>query len=323
MDMQIDFTRPELLSQYGVNVQQKLANLSGKILDDVRNKEAAEVGTLLNELMLTVRGINVSELSNPGPLRRAWNKILSEVSLFKGSFEKINDQMDLLVKSLEESKNKLLNDIKLLDETYNRNLESFHELENLIKTAEECIKKRTTELDQIEVRYLDYVALQRVKDQRSTLHEFEKRIHDLKLTRTMTLQTLPQIRLIQHNNNELVNKIQSSILNTIPIWKNQIILTLSLEKQRKIASIQKKISDTTNTLITKNSELLKENSINVAKLSEEGVVETKSLQKVNDDLISVVSGVLEIYHEGKAKRVEAEKELAEMERRLKATLSAV
>lgn len=328
MDMQkvesfkqdINFSEPELLSQYGLSVQQNLAKFSEEFLNDVRSKDVSEVGILLNQLMLTVKGIDVNAMTNPGPLMRIWYKILSEVSLFRGQFEKVNTQLDYLISELEESKRKLIEDTLKLDKTYQKNLEYFYELESLITAAEEVLLTKRQELDHVTVDHNDYLSLQKFQDERSVVKEFDKRIHDLKLTKMVVIQTLPQIRLIQHNNNELVNKIQSTILNTIPIWRNQIILSYSLDKQKKVAELQSKIHETTNTILTKNSALLKENSLSVAKLTETGIVETKTLQKMNDDMISTISGVLRIYEEGREKRKVADKELVEMERRLKATL---
>jgi len=318
----INFSDPELLSSYGLSVQQNLAKFSGEFLADVRSREVTEVGALLNDLMLTVKGIDINRMTNPGPLMRIWYRLLSEVSLFRGQFEKVNDQLDHLISELEESKRNLIEDTRKLDKTYEKNLEYFYELESLITAAEEVLLTKRQELDHATVDNNDYLALQKLQDERSVVKEFDKRIHDLKLTKMVVIQTLPQIRLIQHNNNELVNKIQSTVLNTIPIWRNQIILSFSLEKQKKVAELQSKIHETTNTILTRNSELLKENSLNVAKLTETGIVETKTLQKMNDDMIATISGVIRIYEEGREKRLLADKELSEMERRLKASLGA-
>lgn len=318
--MTINFNDPELLSNYGLSVQQNLAKFSEEFLSDVRNRDVSGVGVLLNDLMLTVKGIDVNAISSPGPLMRIWYKVLSEVSLFRGQFEKVNTQLDFLIGELEESRRKLIEDTRKLEQTYEKNLSYFYDLENLITTAEVALLNKRQELDHAEVDGADYPALQKLQDERSVVKEFDKRVHDLKLTKMVVIQTLPQIRLIQHNNNELANKIQSTILNTVPIWRNQIILSFSLDKQKKVAELQSKINDTTNSILAKNSELLKENSLNVAKLTETGIVETKTLQKMNDDMISVISGVLRIYEEGREKRKVADLELSEMERRLKASL---
>lgn len=317
----INFSEPEMLSQYGLSVQQNLAKFSEEFLTDVRNREVSEVGLLLNELMLTVKGVDAEAMTNPGPLMRFWYKILSEVSLFRGQFEKVNDQLDKLISELEESKRRLLDDTRRLEKTYEKNLSYFYELESLIAAAEESILTKRQELDHVTVNSEDYLSLQKLQDERNVVKEFDKRIHDLKLAKMVIIQTLPQIRLIQHNNNELVNKIQSTILNTIPIWRNQITLTYSLDKQKKAADLQTKIYETTNAILTKNSELLKENSLNVARLTETGIVDTKSLRKMNDDMVSVIAGVLKIYEEGREKRKAADLELSEMERRLKVALS--
>lgn len=307
MDQDIDFSKPDLLSQYGIGVQKKLSNFSEKILERVRNKDTPQVGELLNELMVTIKGIDINSLSNPGVFRRLWFKILKEVSLHKGSFELINDQMNFLIYRLEEEKHDLVQDLKSLEATYRENLTIYQELEALIEKADKAILKREIDLNNIESFEGDLLTVQRVKDWRSELKEFEKRVHDLKLTQMMTLQTLPQIRFIQHNNNELIHKIQTSILNTIPVWRDQIVLSLSLEKQKRVSDLQKKILETTNTHVSKNSDLLKENTIAIAEL--------------NDDLISVITSVLRIYQEGRVKRKEAEKDLRAMELRLKEALA--
>jgi uncharacterized protein YaaN involved in tellurite resistance len=319
---EINFKEPELLSQYGVNVQKNLSQFSEEILMDVKNKQAAEVGSLLNEMILTIKGIDIENLSNPGLITRVWHKILTEVSLFKSSFEKINTQIDFMIQSLEESKQILLSDIKKLDLAYDKNVNYYRDIDALVQAGEEAIHDERKKID-IHYASDDHLEIQSIKDRRDTLIQFEKRIHDLKLTKTMTLQTLPQIRLIQHNNNELVNKIQSSILNTIPIWKNQIVLTLSLEKQKKVAEVQKKILETTNTLLIKNARILKDNTINIARTCEQGSLETKSLETVNEDLITTISTVLQIYQEGRLRRKESEKVLIEMEKRLKVSLLQV
>lgn len=322
MEKSIDFTRPELLSQYGLGVQKKLSTFSEKILTKVRNKDTSEIGDLLNELLTTIQGIDVEYLANPGFMKKVWYKILKEVSLYRGSYELINDQLNFIIYKLEEAKFDLTQDLKSLEATYQENLAIYKELETLIQNADQAIMERERELDNTESFEGDPLAIHKVKDHRSTLKEFEKRVHDLKLTKTMTLQTLPQIRLIQHNNNELINKIQSSILNTIPVWRNQIILTLSLEKQKRSADIQQKIFETTNTLISKNSELLRDNTIAVASMSEEGIIQTQTLEKVNEDLINVINRVLEIYQTGREKRKETERELLHMEERLKDALAS-
>lgn len=324
LSKEIRFDNPELLFQYGSEVQKKLSTFSETILKDVTNKQVSEIGSLLTDMMLTVKGINIENIANPGLIARVWNKLLTEVSLYKSGFEKVVNQLDVMRARLEDHKLQLTEDIKMLDQTYEHNLGYYNELDLLIQAGEKSIETKKAELEELQVSVVesdDYLQIQKVKDQRSFLQQFEKRIHDLKLTKTMTLQTLPQIRLIQHNNNELVNKIQSSILNTIPIWKNQIILAMSLQKQKKITEVQKKIHKTTNDLLIQNSEALKENSIDVARLSEQGILEVSTLKKVNQDLISTISGALQIYHEGSEKRKQVEAELVEIERQLKSSLS--
>jgi uncharacterized protein YaaN involved in tellurite resistance len=320
---EINLDRPELLVQYGVSIQKNLSKLSEEMLAHVRNRDTSEVGNYLNEMMLAVKGLNVESMTNPNLFTKVWNKIMSELSLFKGGFEKVTDQLDYMIVKLEASKEELLSDVRKLDKTFEENLTYHHDLELLIQAAEEYISTAGQQVNSAHsvIKEDDYVSIQKLKDQKSALTQFEKRIHDLKLTKTLTLHVLPQIRLIQHNNNELVNKIQSSILHTVPVWKNQIVLALAIQRQKQVAEVQKKISDTTNELITKNSEVLKETTLNVATLSEQGIIDTEALKKVNEDLIGTIGGMLQIYQEGREKRNLAEKELLEMERKLKATIA--
>lgn len=315
----LSFSNPDFLLNYGADVQSKLASQSEKILSDARSKDAGEVGKILRELMLVLEGVG-EKTSSSGFVAKTWNRLLAEVSLFKNSYEKINDQLARFVRALEESKGRLLAENESLESSYEMNLEYLKELDLLIDTGEEAIRRESKRNEKKVKESL--LQDQKRSDRLRLINTFEKKIHDLKMTRMMVTQSLPQIRLIQHNNLELIQKIDASVLNTIPVWKNQITLTLSLEKQKRIAGIQKQVSATTNLILRKNSDLLKENSIEIAKLNEEGIIEAETLGKVNDDLGVVVSELVKIYHDGKLKRQSAELEIEKMERKLRRMIQA-
>lgn len=315
----LSFSNPDFLLNYGADVQSKLASQSEKILSDARSKDAGEVGKILRELMLVLEGVG-EKTSSSGFVAKTWNRLLAEVSLFKNSYEKINDQLARFVRALEESKGRLLAENESLESSYEMNLEYLKELDLLIDTGEEAIRRESKRNEKKVKESL--LQDQKRSDRLRLINTFEKKIHDLKMTRMMVTQSLPQIRLIQHNNLELIQKIDASVLNTIPVWKNQITLTLSLEKQKRIAGIQKQVSATTNLILRKNSDLFKENSIEIAKLNEEGIIEAETLGKVNDDLGVVVSELVKIYHDGKLKRQSAELEIEKMERKLRRMIQA-
>lgn len=219
----------------------------------------------------------------------------------------------------------LLKDISMVDELYDKNLEYHKELEYYIVAGElkvqEIKDKLIPEMKAKAKASGDPIDAQKANDYAQLLNRFEKKVHDLKLSRMISLQTGPQLRLIQSSDQVLVEKIQSSILNTIPLWKNQIVIAVSLMRQEKALNQQKEVTKTTNDLLSKNSELLKDNTVEVAKESERGIVEIETLKKVNQDLLDTIDETLQIQKEGSMKRAEAEKELKQMEQDFKDKLT--
>ena len=218
----------------------------------------------------------------------------------------------------------MLKDITMFDGLYEKNLEYFRELQIYIAAGEEKLK----ELQEITLPQLhaeatakgDAMSAQVVRDFEDTVNRFEKKIHDLKLSKTVAIQTAPQIRLIQNNDKMLVDKIQTAILSTIPLWKSQIVIALGLHRQESVLKMQRSVSDATNTLLTKNAELLRQNSTEVARESERGIVDLETLKKVNADLISTIEETIKIQQEGRAARQNAETELLSIEQKLKEAL---
>lgn len=326
---EIDITDSQSIIQYGVSAQKDIADFSDSILEQVRAKDSGYVGEALTELVLKVKEINVDSLSE--------GNFISKIPLIGGIFDsfqkfitrynKLSVQIEKIVDELDKSQMTLLKDITLLDNLYEKNTDYLQNLDIFIAAGDLKIKemreKTLPEMKKKADESNDPVDAQKMNDFSQFVNRFEKKIHDLKLSRMLAIQTSPQIRLIQNNDQLLVEKIQSSILNTIPLWKNQIVIAISIFKQKKALQLQKEVTDTTNDLLQKNSEMLKQSSIDVAKESERGIIELETLKKVNNDLVTTIEETLKIQEEGRNKRALAEKELVTMETELKNKLKEV
>ena len=238
--------------------------------------------------------------------------------------EKLEIQIDHIEQQLEQARMQMLKDITMFDGLYEKNLEYFRELQIYIAAGEEKLQElQETTLPQLRAEAAakgDAMSAQVVRDFEDTVNRFEKKIHDLKLSKAVAIQTAPQIRLIQNNDKMLVDKIQTAILSTIPLWKSQIVIALGLHRQESVLKMQRSVSDATNTLLTKNAELLRQNSTEVAKESERGIVDIETLKHTNEQLISTLDEVAHIQEEGRQKRREAEVELGRIEGELKQKL---
>jgi len=324
----IDITDSQAILQYGIQAQSNISSFSDTVLSQIRAKDSGRVGEILNELMVKVNELNVDSLGqNEGLFGRMFGGVKSKARKFIGQYEKVSVHIDRIINELEKARMQLMKDIVLLDGLYEKNIEYMRELDVYILAGSlklsELNEKIIPELKKKAEESNDPAGAQKVKDMLSLANRFEKKLHDLKLSRMIAIQTAPQIRLIQSNDQLLVEKIQSSILNTIPLWKNQLIIAITLFRQEKALKLQSEVNRTTNELLTKNSELLKTNSIEVAKESEKGIVEIETLQKVNRDLIETIEETLRIQKEGREKRMQAEAELKNMENELKQKLMEV
>jgi len=319
---EIDITNPEMTAYYGVGVQKNVASFADEIMKHVKNKDTGHVGEMLVELMQAIKSVDVARFKDekPGLITRLFRGIHSGFGKLVLRYERISGQLDRLVDNLSETTHELVQDMHTLDGLFQRNLEHFEGLNLYIiageKKIEEDFRKTIEDLERAANESGELVDAQKLNDYKNLVQRFEKRVHDLKLTRTVVLQTIPQIRLAQNNDNELVNKIQSSILNTIPLWKNHLLIAFSLYRQKAAAALQKKISDTTNELLAKNAELLRENAAEIARESERGIVDLETLRKVNAELIGTMEETLQIQAEGRRKRAEVESELEVLERDL-------
>ncbi len=323
----IDVTDTQTVIQYGSGPQGEISKFTDAILKEVRAKDGGTAGELLTSLMLNVRELDVDDLGRePG----FWEKLPLVGSLvdrarrFIARYETLSAQIETIVENLEKARMQLFKDLSMLDQLHQKNMDLLRELDVHIAAGEIKIRELHDQiLPDLKARAEqsgDPLDAQKHQDMVQFATRFEKRLHDLKLSRMVSLQVLPQIRLIQYNNQTLVEKIQSSILHTIPLWKNQIVIAISLLRQKKALEMQRQVTETTNELLQKNSEMLRESSVEAARENERGIVEIETLRKVNGDLISTIEETLKIQEEGRQKRLQAEEELLRLEAQLKQRL---
>lgn len=317
----IDITDSQGILQFGNHAQTNISQFSDSILKQVKGKDTGYVGEILSDLMVNVKELDVDDLGKKQGVLGIFGGMKRNAMKFVAKYEKLSVHIDKTVTELDKSKMQLLKDITILDTLYDKNLEYHNELELFIVAGEEKIDEINTKILPKMIADArasnDPVDAQKVNDYQQLLNRFEKKVHDLKLSKMIALQTGPQIRLIQNSDQILVEKIQSSIMNTIPLWKNQVVIAISLFRQNKALAQQKEVTKATNDLLRQNSELLKQNTIEVAKESEKGIVEIETLKKVNQDLLDTIDETISIQKEGREKRRLAEDELVSMEHQLK------
>jgi uncharacterized protein YaaN involved in tellurite resistance len=324
----IDVSSSQAILQYGIQAQSSISSFSDTVLSQIRSKDSGHVGNVLTDLMLKVKDLDVDSLGeSEGFFNKMFGNVKAKAKKFVVQYDKLSVQIDKIIDELEKARMNLLKDITLLDGLYDKNIEYMHQLDVYILAGSlkltEINEKIIPQLREKAEASNNAMDAQNVKDMLSLANRFEKKLHDLKLSRMISIQTAPQLRLIQSNDQTLVEKIQSSILNTIPLWKNQIIIAMTLFRQEKALKMQSEVNRTTNELLSKNSEMLKVNSIEVARESEKGIVELETLKKVNSDLIETIEETLRIQQEGRTKRQQAELEIKGMEDELKKKLMEV
>lgn len=323
---QIDPANHQAITAYGTEAQSKLLNFSHVMLDHVQSKDVGAIGDILKDLMLRLQQTNPDELhiEKKGFLSRMFNRISRSINETLSKYQKIGAQVDRISVKLNHSKQILVQDIQMLEKLYEQNKDYFHALNIYIAAAQvkldELHTKEIPALKQKAQQSQDQMAYQDVNDMVQFANRLEKRVHDLELSRQITIQSAPQIRLIQNTNQALTEKIQSSIMTAIPLWKNQIAIALTLFRQRQALEAQKQVSDTTNELLLKNSEMLKTNTIETARENERGLVDIETLKKTHANLISTIEETMTIQQEGRLKRQEAEKEFQALENELKQKL---
>lgn len=318
----IDLHSSNMILQYGAGAQKKMADFSETALENVRTKDLGEVGEMLASVVSELRTLEEEEEDKGffSFFKKSGNKLAN----MKAKYEKAEGNVERICDALESHQIQLLKDIAMLDKMYELNVTYFKELSMYIAAGKRKLEEvRTTEMAQLEAKAKGSGLpedAQAVSDLSSLCNRFEKKIHDLELTRAVSLQMAPQIRLVQSNDTLMSEKIQSTIVNTIPLWKSQMVLAIGVENSAKAAKAQREVTDMTNALLRKNAETLKMATIETAKETERGIVDMETLKATNESLIATLDEVMKIQTEGKEKRRAAEVELNRMEGELKQKL---
>lgn len=308
--------------QYGAKAQTKISQFSDSVLEDVKTRNTGEVGDLLADLVGEIKSFD-SDIANTNKtgLGKLFTSVKKQLEKLIAGYEKIEVNIDKIEASLEKHRLQMLKDITIFDTMYEKNLEYFKELSLYIIAGEKKIEElRNVTLPELQKKAQEsgeQLDAQKVNDMENMINRFEKKIYDLKTTRIISIQMAPQIRLLQNNEAELVEKIQGSLTNTIPLWKNQMVLALGINNAKQAIGAQKAVTDLTNSMLQKNSEILKQGSIEIAEESERAIVDVATLQKTNKDIIDTLDQVIQIHENGRVKRQEAEVELANIEKELK------
>ena len=318
----IDISNSQAVLTYGVGSQKKIADFSENALERVRTKDLGEIGDMLTGVVGEIRSLEIDEEDRGffGLFKKAGNKLAN----MKAKYDKVEVNVNNISKALEDHQVTLMKDVLMLDKMYELNMNYYKELSMYILAG----KKRLERANNIElpdlIKKADETGLpedtQKAKDFSQMINRFEKKIYDLELTKTVSLQMAPQIRLIQNNDSIMSDKIQSTIVNTIPLWKNQMVIAIGLKHSTDAAKAQKAVSDMTNELLKKNAENLKTATIETAKESERGIIDIETLKSTNKTLISTFDEVIKIQDEGRQKRKEAEAELRNIENEMRAKL---
>ena len=318
----IDVKNTTQILQFGASAQNNISKFSDTVLQDVRTRSTGEVGNLLSNLVGEIKEFDsdVPTEEKKGILG-IFNSAKKQMEKLLAKYNKVENNISTIENQLENHKLQMMKDIAIFDTMYEQNLQYFKELSLYIiageKKLEELRNVTLPELQKVAEETKEQADAQAVNDMIATINRFEKRIYDLKTTRIISIQMAPQIRLIQNNDSELVEKIQSSLINTIPLWKNQIVIALGITNAKNALVAQKQVNEMTNEMLKKNSELLKQGTIDIAEQSEKAVVDVETLQKTNKDIIDTLDKVLEIHENGKVKRQEAEQQLEQIEGELK------
>lgn len=319
---QIDITDTNAVLTYGAPAQQKIADFSGSALDNVRTKDMGEVGDMLTDLIVELKGFQYGD--DKKGLFGLKRKIEKQIASLKAQYSKAEGNVDRISGMLETHQRTLLKDAAMLDKMYEMNQNYFKELTMYILAGKEKLKEcQTTVLPELQEKARQSGQpedAQAASDYANMINRFEKKLHDLELTRMISIQMAPQIRLIQNNDSLMVEKIQTSIVNTIPLWKSQMVLSLGMQHSRQAMEAQREVTNMTNELLKKNAETLKTGTVEIARESERGIVDIETLKQTNQALIDTLDEVRNIQTEGAAKRREAEAELGRIEGELKQKL---
>ena len=316
---QIDISNTTGVMNYGVGTQKKLADFSEKAIENVRTKDMGEVGNMITDLVTELKGFEIEE--DEKGLRALFKKSANKFEGMKAKYAKAEVNVQTIANELEKHQVTLLKDVDVLDKMYDLNLNYYKELTMYILAGKKRLEEeRNTTLVELQKK-AEQSGLpedaEAAKDFANKCDRFEKKLYDLELTRTIAMQTGPQIRMVQSSDTTMAEKIQSTIVNTIPLWKNQMVIAMGIEHSTQAARAEREVNDMTNNLLRKNADALKVATIESAKEAERGIVDIETLKHTNESLISTLDEVLKIQTEGKEKRREAEAELAQIENQLK------
>ena len=319
----VDVTNPDHVLLFGADAQKRIADFSQTALDAVKTQDAGEVGNMLVNLVSELKGFQ-RDTDEPKGLARLFSKGEDKIERMKARYSKVSTNVENIAGSLESYQTQLLKDIAMFDRFYDQDSDYFHQLTLYIIAGDKKLAQvRETELKELLAKAAqsgDAMDAQKANDLAAQCDRFEKKLYDLKLTRQVSIQMAPQIRLLQNNDSLLVERIQSTLSNTLPLWKSQMVLALGMHHSQQALQAQTAVTDMTNELLKKNAEALKIGTISTAKEAERGIIDIETLIQTNQDLIDTINEVMDIQSQGRAKRMEAEKTLYSMEAELKKKL---
>ena len=319
----VDVTNPDHVLLFGADAQKRIADFSQSALDAVKTQDTGEVGNMLVNLVAELKGFQ-KDTDEPKGLAKLFAKGEDRITRMKARYSKVSANVDSIAGSLESYQTQLLKDVAMFDRLYEQNNDYFHQLTLYIIAGEKKLAQvRSTELKALQEKAAatgDAMDAQKANDLAAQCDRFEKKLYDLKLTRQVAIQMAPQIRLLQNNDSLLVERIQSTLSNTLPLWKSQMVLALGMHHSQQALQAQTAVTDMTNELLKKNAEALKIGTIATAREAERGIIDIETLVQTNQDLIDTINEVMDIQSQGRAKRLEAEKTLYSMEAELKKKL---
>ena len=319
----VDVTNPDHVLLFGADAQKRIADFSQTALDAVKTQDTGEVGNMLVNLVAELKGFQ-KDTEEPKGLAKLFSKGEDKITRMKARYSKVSANVESIAGSLEGYQTQLLKDIAMFDRLYDQNNDYFHQLTLYIIAGDKKLAEvRATELKALQEKAAlsgDAMDAQKANDLAAQCDRFEKKLYDLKLTRQVSIQMAPQIRLLQNNDSLLVERIQSTLSNTLPLWKSQMVLALGMHHSQQALQAQTAVTDMTNELLRKNAEALKVGTVQTAKEAERGIIDIETLVQTNQDLIDTINEVMTIQSEGRAKRIEAEKTLYNMEAELKKKL---
>ena len=322
----VDVTNPDHVLLFGADAQKRIADFSQTALDAVKTQDTGEVGNMLVNLVSELKGFERDTEEKKG-LARLFAKGEDKIERMKARYSKVSTNVENIAGSLEAYQTQLLKDVAMFDRLYDQNSDYFHQLTLYIIAGDKKLEQvRSTELKELREKAeqsQDAMDAQKANDLAAQCDRFEKKLYDLKLTRQVSIQMAPQIRLLQNNDSLLVERIQSTLSNTLPLWKSQMVLALGMHHSQQALQAQTAVTNMTNELLRKNAEALKIGTIATAREAERGIIDIETLIKTNQDLIDTINDVMDIQSQGRAKRIEAEKTLYSMEAELKKKLLSV